>query len=317
MTDLTNVKLSADWLTDTTEMLESRGEAPEIQISRLPELNQKLWGIQRKKMYIFGARPSNGKTLTVLNLALSIAEGGHKVYFVSLEQPAIKLQERLFCIHQRVSNMDLLRGGLRKDSDIRAKWNEFCKAKFHNNLIISDLLGKDFREIDTVLAKMGRTPDVLIVDHIQEVRGTGDQKSITDRYLDGMRVSAIRNNYALILCSQVNRASQDEGKREPQLIHLKQSGSIEEQADVVALCHFNYHYTNKDGEKNQYQIHIAKNRDGMTGYIRLQIIPEYYLLSDWKGIDDGDAKTIDREIRAIPSRSPEGDADTKDVWWNN
>lgn len=291
MSDLSSVKLSADLLPETEQLLRSRGDAPEMQLLSMPELNRKCWGIHRQKCLVIGARPSNLKTATALNVALTLAEQKLKVYFVSLEQPSTRLQERLFCMRHNVDNIELLKGGINRFPGIVTKWAEFSAASFHENLIISDMIGRDFKDIDSVIQAMGGAPDVLIIDHLHEIGGQGEQKGFIDRYIEKARASCIKNNYALILCSQVNRmaASGDgvkDGSREPQLHQLKGSGNIEQCADIVWLLHWEYHYGYREEKKNEFQVHVAKNRDGSTGYIKLRVIPEYYKLMDWDAVSE-------------------------------
>jgi replicative DNA helicase len=318
MSDLSSVKISTDLLPETEKLLSSRGEKPEMQLLNLQELDRKVWGIHRQKCLVIGARPSNLKTATALNVALTLAEQNFKVYFVSLEQPSTRLQERLFCMRHNVDNIELLKGGINTIPGIRSKWADFSFAKFHENLIISDMIGRDFRDIDEVIKSMGGAPDVLIIDHLHEIGGQGEQKGFIDRYIEKARASCIKNNYALILCSQVNRmAAAGEGTREPQLHQLKGSGNIEQCADQVWLLHWEYHYGYKEEIKNEFQVHVAKNRDGSTGYIKLRVIPEYYQLSDWSGISDTDKKILDGEAQNLHRGHGKDFGNIKTVSWND
>ena len=107
------------------------------------------------------------------------------------------------------------------------------------------------------------------------------QKSCIDEHISKMRESSIRHDFALIVCSQVNRIAQtDKEDREPQLHHLKATGFLEEAADQVLLLHWPWHYDDSKN-KNELIVNVAKNRDGMTGRLRMHYIPEYCMIRDY------------------------------------
>lgn len=262
------------------EDLKARGEKPEMPLQLMPELSYKLWGIHRRKMLVVGARTSNGKSVLAINIAWDLATQGRKVMFLSLEMPVARITERLFCLDKSVDNLELLRNGYNKNPQIAGKFKEFQERKMPN-FVLSDCIGKNWTFVDQVLNEIYAKPDVIIIDHIQEIRGTFSQKQAIDEHISKMRESAIRNNFALIVCSQVNRiAPSDKEDREPQLHHLKATGFLEEAADQVLLLHWPWHYDNTKN-KNDFIINVAKNRDGLTGRVKMVFKPEHYRLYDF------------------------------------
>jgi replicative DNA helicase len=183
--------------------------------------------------------------------------------------------ERLFCMSQKIDNYELLKGNF----DLYQKeWNQFEVMLDGIPLVITDMLGKTWQEVDAYLTNLTTKPKVIFIDHLQEARSQSstDQKHVIEEYLKKIRVMAIRENIAIVICSQINRSSQDEKVgTEPQLHHLKQSGYIEEGADFIILLHWQWHYTKK-GDKNKFVLNVAKNRNGRTGWIDIKYKPENY-----------------------------------------
>jgi replicative DNA helicase len=252
----------------------------------MPELNRKIWGIHRQKLLLIGARTSNGKSAFVVNLAHDLAVQGKRVIFLSLEMPREKVLERMFCLDCDVDNIELLTGQYNKDQIIKDKYEAFMQRASRWRLYISDCIGRDWAWLEkNIFLNMTEKPDAVFIDHIQEIRGGQSQKTAIDEYISKMRECAIRNDFALVMCSQVNRISmsEKEGNREPQLHHLKATGFLEEAADQVILLHWPYHYAKDDAtiDREEYILNVAKNRDGMTGYIKMRYQPQYCRMRDW------------------------------------
>lgn len=287
--NISDLKLCADISKDLRLSLESRGYAPELPILSMPELNRKVWGLHKQKLLLIGARTSNGKSMFAINLAHDLAAQGKRVIFLSLEMPKERVLERMFCLNAEVNNIDLLTGKFKDDGIIQAKYKDFMDRCSRWKLYISDCIGRDWSWLDkNIFQNMTVPPDAVFIDHIQEIRGGQSHKDAIDEYISKMRECAIRNNFALILCSQVNRISMSEkdGNKEPQLHHLKATGFLEEAADQVILLHWPYHYAKDDTsiDKEEFILNVAKNRDGMTGYIKMRYQPQYCRVKDWGGI---------------------------------
>lgn len=281
-----DLKLCAEVTLELRQMLEARGHHPELPISSMPDLNRKIWGLHKRKLLLIGARTSNGKSMFAINLAHDLACQGKRVLFLSLEMPKEKVLERMFCLDAGVNNIDLLTGKYNDDAMIQDKFADFMQKTSSWKLYISDCIGRDWAWLDEqIFQKMTQKPDAVFIDHIQEVRGGQSSKDSIDEYISKMRECAIRNNFALIMCSQVNRISMSDkdGNKEPQLHHLKASGYLEEAADQVILLHWPYHYAKEDTtlDKEEYILNVAKNRDGMTGYIKMRYQPHYCRVRDW------------------------------------
>lgn len=114
---------------------------------------------------------------------------------------------------------------------------------------------------------------------------------------------AIRNNFAGIVCSQINRTMADEKNKEPQLHQLKGSGFLEEHADVVLLLSWPYKYLKHgegkvftDEQLHRFIVYVAKNKDGQTGYQKLKFSPDFYLFEDWIEVPKPTKKNSQQEV---------------------
>lgn len=210
-----------------------------------------------------------------LQLAWDVATQDIPTLFLSLEMYEEDVIERLFVLSQKVDNYELLSG---KFKHYQERWTKFEETINKVPLIITDMLGKSFEEVDVYLRSLSVKPKLVIIDHLQEARNAGlrNQKDVIDEYLKQMRILAIRDNFSLVICSQVNRQSQEEKVgTEPQLHNLKSSGYIEEGADIIILLHWPWHYK-KTGDKSKFILNVAKNRNGRTGWIDVCYKPEFY-----------------------------------------
>lgn len=284
---VTHVKYFRHNLAEIKEYLFSRGKTPELPLKLTPKFSEFLWGVPKKSLIVIGARTSEGKSTLSMQIAYDLALQGKTVLFLSLETTVEKMGTRLFCLHNRYNNTKAFRGGVVDDPE---QWIKFEREIASIPLIINDMLGKTWEDIDQVLRDTQLNPDVVIVDYIQTIENTqGKNKLDTmNDYIRQFRAMAIRNNFAGIVCSQINRTMADEKVKEPQLHQLKGSGFLEEHADVVILLSWPFKYL-KHSEGKIYthdQIHrfyayVAKNKDGQTGYVKLKFTPDYYLFEDW------------------------------------
>jgi replicative DNA helicase len=273
------LKPVSEYLPQLKEILQGRGQKPEMPITSLPDLNNKLWGIKRKKMTLIAARPSVGKSAFALQLAYDLALGLKRVLFLSLEMTVEDMLERLFCYEHKIDNQDLMRG---KYSQYADKFDQFCREIGKLKFVFSDCIGKSWQEVDEILKTLDPRPDVIVIDHINAIRVTGNAKTAIDDYITNMVEIAKHQNVAVILCCQINRDNQKDDDKTPQLHELKGSGNLEEAADIVLLLHWPHKYAKEgnDINKNHYMVIVGKNRNGPTGFINLHFTPEHYTFRD-------------------------------------
>lgn len=251
-----------------------------------------MWGLHSKKLTIVGARTSQGKSAFALQVAWDVASQGIPTLFLSLEMYEEDLHERLFCLTQKIDNFDLLKGQFKRENiKYEQRWKEFTEEVEGVPLVITDMLGKTWEDVDKYLSTLVTKPKLIVIDHLQEAKSAlnRNQKECIEEYLKQLRVMAIRENFALVVCSQINRSSQEERVgASPQLHQLKSSGYIEEGADVIILLHWPWYY-NREKDKNRYVLNVAKNRNGRTGWVEVKYKPENYLFYEEVAVTEEEA----------------------------
>jgi replicative DNA helicase len=267
-------------------MLISRTEKPKINITSLPVVNTKLWGLSERELIVIAARTSNGKSSFALQLTMDVADQGFPVWFVSLEMPEESIYERMFCNKMEVDNQETLRGGFVKNKEIQKKFKIFNQITERWNLLLTIGIGMDYSEIVKTFEMFEEKPKLIVIDYIGNIK-TRARQSFDDltEYVRQMQEFAILNNICVIIVSQINR---DAKNASPEEYQMKGTGALEEKPDKVILLHWNgKDKPDTDQEKGEYTIRVSKNRNGRTGKIPVRYIPKFYKFVDeeqfWKG----------------------------------
>ncbi len=245
------------------------------------DLDYKLSGLQPSDLVLIAARPSMGKTAFVLNIAQYIAfkkERGVAVF--SLEMSKEQLVNRLFSLESQVDAQSIRTGNM-KDSD----WEKLIEGAGiigRSRLIIDDTPGISISELRSKCRKykLEHELDVVIIDYLQLMTGSvgksqeSRQQEISEisRSLKGL---ARELNVPVVALSQLSRAVESRPDKRPMLSDLRESGAIEQDADVVMFIYRDEYY-NKDSEfKRLAEIIIAKQRNGPVGTVNLAWLGEY------------------------------------------
>ena len=245
------------------------------------DLDYKLSGLQPSDLILVAARPSMGKTAFVLNIAQYVAfKKNRSVAIFSLEMSKEQLVNRLFSLESQV-DAQALRTGNMKDSD----WEKLIEGAGiigQSKLIIDDTPGISVSELRSKCRKykLENDLDLIIIDYLQLMTGSvgrsseSRQQEISEisRSLKGL---ARELNVPVIALSQLSRAVESRPDKRPMLSDLRESGAIEQDADVVMFIYRDEYY-NKDSEyKKQAEIIIAKQRNGPVGTVHLPWLGEY------------------------------------------
>lgn len=245
------------------------------------DLDYKTSGLQPSDLILVAARPSMGKTAFVLNIAQHVAFRQNKtVAIFSLEMSKEQLVNRLFSLESYV-DAQLLRTGNLKDSD----WEKLIEGAGiigRSNLIIDDTPGISISEMRSKCRKykLEHNLELIIIDYLQLMSGSvgGRSESRQQEISDisrSLKALARELHVPVISLSQLSRAVEQRPDHRPMLSDLRESGAIEQDADVVMFIYRDDYY-NKDTElKGISEIIIAKQRNGPIGTVNLAWLPEY------------------------------------------
>lgn len=239
-------------------------------------LDNILAGLQRSDLFILAARPSMGKTALALNLAHNVAVGSKEPVLVfSLEMSKEQLVDRLLAMESGVDAWALRTGNL-TDTDFEKlglAMGTLSEAKIYFDdtpgLTVSDLRTKARREAHK------QPLGLIIVDYLQLMSGGGKFANSDNRVQEiseisrGLKNVARELNVPLIALSQLSRSVENRKPQIPQLADLRESGSIEQDADVVGFIYREEYYNPETDRKNITDIFIKKHRNGKTGAVEL------------------------------------------------
>ena len=245
------------------------------------DLDYKTAGLQPSDLILVAARPSMGKTAFVLNIAQHVAFRSNKtVAIFSLEMSKEQLVNRLFSLESQV-DAQLLRTGNLKDSD----WEKLIDGAGvigKSKMIIDDTPGISISELRSKCRKfkLEQGLDLIIIDYLQLMTGRvggraeSRQQEISDisRSLKGL---ARELNVPVIALSQLSRAVEQRPDHRPMMSDLRESGAIEQDADVVMFIYRDDYYNKDTDMKNIAEIIIAKQRNGPIGTVNLAWLPNY------------------------------------------
>jgi replicative DNA helicase len=239
-------------------------------------IDQKTGGFQPANLIVLAARPGVGKTSLALNIAQNVAvEGKAPVAIFSLEMSAQELGERMMCSAARVSSHKVRTGTLSGDDYAKLVHaaGELEKAEIY----IDDSAGLNMFELRAKARRLAsKVPlSLLIVDYLQLMVGDSRSENRQQEVAAisrSMKQLARELNVPVIAVSQLNRAPEARADREPQLADLRESGAIEQDADMVM---FIYEDPSDPSSKGVIKLKIAKHRNGPTGTVRLGFVRDY------------------------------------------
>jgi replicative DNA helicase len=253
-----------------------------------PLLNKYLGGFRPSKMYVFAARPGDGKTALLLNFIDEAVASGCNVLFFSLEMDESELMQRWIAMRARIDSKKLRDGHLTDDMDEMGdtEWERVMKAhkeiaNLPGKLFIDDTAGNNITAIKSKSLRMQAQHgvDMVCVDYLQMTKGTPGQ-NYKDKRLEIEEVSQELKNLSrelrvpVIALAQLNRDVDKRADRMPQLSDLKEASGIEQDANVVTFIHKSPDIS-KDDTTYPVSLVIEKNRDGQKGIIPLQYVGPY------------------------------------------
>ena len=244
------------------------------------DLDYRTAGMQPSDLVLIAARPSMGKTAFVLNIAQHVAfKLEQTVAIFSLEMSKEQLVNRLFSLESKVDAQKLRTGNL-SDNDWE-KLIETAGVIGKSNLIIDDTPGITIGEMRSKCRKYKLEYDLkmIIIDYLQLMSGSGGRNDSRQQEISdisrSLKALARELGVPVLVLSQLSRAVEQRPDHRPMLSDLRESGAIEQDADVVMFIYRDDYY-NKDTEKKGIaEIIVAKQRNGPIGTIELVWLPEY------------------------------------------
>ena len=282
------------------ELDQNSGQTPGIPTG-YRDLDQMTAGFNRNDLIILAARPSVGKTAFALNIAQKVAthESNYTVGIFSLEMGADQLATRMICSSGNVDS-NRLRTGTMTDED----WNRFTVAVgklSKTKIFIDDTPGIRITDLRSKCRRLKQEHglDMIVIDYLQLIMGSGSRMS-DNRQQEVSEISRTLKAIArelecpVIALSQLSRGVEQRQDKRPMMSDIRESGSIEQDADIVAFLYRDDYYNREDGEEDddggmepvtnddngEIEVIIAKQRNGPTGTVKLHFMKQYNKFTD-------------------------------------
>ena len=249
----------------------------------LATLDSVTRGLQKSDLIIVAARPAMGKTAFVLNLATHVALQGGTVAFFSLEMPREQLMHRIFCAEGQIDATHLARGELDEE-----EWSRLVKVAdrmIKTNLYFDDTSSTTVMDIRTRARRLKaeRGLDLIAIDYLQLIQAPGRAENRTLAVAEmtrSLKVLARELSVPIVVLSQLSRATEGRSDKRPMLSDLRESGSIEQDADIVMFLYREDYYNQDTENANITELSIAKHRNGATDTVKLFFQKEYTRFRD-------------------------------------
>ena len=262
------------------------------------DMDRMITGLKPGELFVIAARPSIGKTAFALNIATNIAlspSGAVPVGIFSLEMPALQLILRMICSLSRTSLSEFRNNGQINS----ARWQEVMQAAAalkQANLVIDDTGAIDILELRAKARRMCSKygVKVIFIDYLQLIRAQTKSNASRENEVSmisgSLKAMAKELDIPVVVLAQLNRMA-EQGET-PKLSHLRESGAIEQDADVVALLHRErekqMELKEDDTSGLPAEVIIAKNRNGSTGRQEMLFFPKYTRFENKAKVDDAD-----------------------------
>ena len=262
------------------------------------EFDRMTSGLQESELIIIAARPSMGKTAWAINIAENAAVHGDKVVAVfSLEMSKSSLLRRMLASQALVSARNIQQGFIGRDD--REKLVKGLENLMESKIFIDDTPGITLAEMRAKVRRLKQQQgkvDLIVIDYLQLMTGSGSNgKGFENRTQEvsaisrGLKALAKEMKVPVVALSQLSRASEQRGgDKKPMLSDLRESGSIEQDADVVCFIHREEYYDRENEDlKGKAEIIIAKQRNGPTGSIQLAYLADFTRFENLQHGDSG------------------------------
>ena len=270
-----------------TELSQSDSPIPGLSTG-LRDLDTKINGLNKSDLLLVAARPAMGKSTFSLNIGLNVAKKYNKtVAIFNLEMSREQLVMRLMACESFVELGKLVTGKLDED-----EWGKLCMASAalsQTDLRVDDNPSVTVAEMNAKLRRLDNL-GLVIIDYLQLMNGSGYGKTSENRVQvvgeisRSLKIMAKELNVPVICLSQLSRAVESRTDKRPIMSDLRESGAIEQDADIIMFLYRDEYYNPNSEDKGVAECIVAKNRHGETGTVKLQWIPQFQTFADreWK-----------------------------------
>ena len=262
-----------------SEMSESESRLPGLSTG-LSAVDRKITGLNKSDLILLAARPGMGKTSFALNVALNVAKSEKKTVAVfSLEMSREQLATRLLSSEACVESGRLRTGSLRETD-----WEKIAAAASVLNKVDIRIDDNPMLSVADMNAKCRRIDGLalVVIDYLQLMtsasgnnRGGENRQQMVSDMSRMLKIMAKELNVPVICLSQLSRANEKRDDKRPMLSDLRESGAIEQDADIVLFLYRDDYYNEDSEKRNIAECIVAKNRHGETGKVELRWMPEY------------------------------------------
>lgn len=250
------------------------------------DLDNKLSGLQKSDLIILAARPSLGKSALALDIARNVALAGITVGFFSLEMSKDQIVDRLISVESEINLWKIRNGKLSESSGDFEKIKEALDKISKMPIYINDLSSCNVLQIKAMARRLQAQKGLglLIVDYLQLMESRGQYQSPVQAMSEisrSLKILARELDVPVLALSQLNRSVEQRTPQIPRLSDLRESGSIEQDSDVVIFIHRRDKY-DENAQKGLAEIIVAKHRNGPTGKVNLHFREE---LASFESID--------------------------------
>jgi replicative DNA helicase len=247
------------------------------------DLDRKLAGLHPSNLVVVAGRPGMGKTSLAFNMAQNVALAGRSVAIFSLEMSREEVVTRMLCSKGRIDSTRLRTGKL-SEADF-TKLSNAAGALYKQNIFVDDSAGLTVTEIRAKCRRLRRRPglDLVVVDYLQLMNGSGQENRQQEIATISRSLKSLARelHVPVIAVSQLNRGVESREDKRPRLGDLRESGAVEQDADVVIFIYRDeYYYPDKIESKGIAEIVIAKHRQGGVGKVDMTYLPEFTLFAD-------------------------------------
>ena len=240
----------------------------------IPQLDDLTGGMTKGEITVVAGRPGHFKTTTTINIVRNLLHEGRKVLVLNREMSNVEMLKKLIVMESESLSYESVRLGLLESDDLKQieKVKSMMKDKYSNLIMFDNIF-----DLDGAMREVRKhKPDVVIDDYIGliSVGGIEDSRLRIDTIMKQYKWAAKKNDACVVLVSQLNRECENRHSKRPLLRDLRDSGSIEQDAEMILFMFYEWRYFFEESDLGEYGIDmiLGKNRYGKTGKVTLGVL---------------------------------------------